>query len=87
MVPMSVPSLVRRDVLMGTGYLPQGEEDLYTTQDGEYLSGTSEVAAMGYYMNETLEASAFPAKFLAFSPCFRREAGAHGGCARSHSRA
>ncbi len=78
MVPMSVPSLVRRDVLMGTGYLPQGEEDLYTTQDGEYLSGTSEVAAMGYYMNETLEASAFPAKFLAFSPCFRREAGAHG---------
>ena len=78
MVPMSVPSLVRRDVLMGTGYLPQGEEDLYTTQDGEYLSGTSEVAAMGYYMNETLEANAFPVQFLAFSPCFRREAGAHG---------
>ena len=78
MVPMSVPSLVRRDALMGTGYLPQGEEDLYTTQDGEYLSGTSEVAAMGYYMNETLEASAFPVQFLAFSPCFRREAGAHG---------
>ena len=78
MVPMSVPSLVRRDALMGTGYLPQGAEDLYTTQDGEYLSGTSEVAAMGYYMNETLEASAFPVQFLAFSPCFRREAGAHG---------
>ena len=78
LVPMSVPSLVRREPLMGTGYMPQGEEDLYTTQDGEYLSGTSEVAAMGYYMNETLEAGAFPVQFLAFSPCFRREAGAHG---------
>ncbi|KKW43745.1 MAG: Serine-tRNA ligase [Parcubacteria group bacterium GW2011_GWB1_57_6] len=75
---MSVPSLVRRESFMGTGYLPQGEEDLYKTQDGEYLAGTGEVATMGYYMNETLEASALPVKFLAFSPCFRREAGAHG---------
>jgi seryl-tRNA synthetase len=78
MVPMSVPSLVRREPFMGTGYLPQGEEDLYKTQDGEYLAGTAEVATMGYYMNETLDAGAFPVKFLSFSPCFRREAGAHG---------
>lgn len=78
LVPMSVPSLVRREPFMGTGYLPQGEEDLYKTQDGEYLAGTAEVATMGYYMNETLDASAFPVKFLSFSPCFRREAGAHG---------
>lgn len=75
---MSVPSLVRREAFLGTGYLPQGEEDLYKTQDGEYLAGTAEVAAMAYYMDETLEASAFPVQFLAFSPCFRREAGAHG---------
>lgn len=78
LVPMSVPSLVRREPFMGTGYLPQGEEDLYKTQDGEYLAGTGEVATMGYYMNETLDANAFPVQFLAFSPCFRREAGAHG---------
>lgn len=78
LVPMSVPSLVRREAFLGTGYLPQGEEDLYKTQDGEYLAGTAEVATMGYYMNETLEASAFPVQFLSFSPCFRREAGAHG---------
>ncbi len=78
MMLMSVPSLVRREPFMGTGYLPQGEEDLYKTQDGEYLAGTAEVATMGYYMDETLDASAFPVKFLAFSPCFRREAGAHG---------
>lgn len=78
LVPMSVPSLVRRESFLGTGYLPQGEEDLYKTQDGEYLAGTAEVATMGYYMNETLEAKAFPVQFLSFSPCFRREAGAHG---------
>lgn len=76
--PMMVPSLVRREAFMGTGYLPQGEEDLYKTQDSEYLAGTGEVAAMGYYMDETIEASSFPIKMLAFSPCFRREAGAHG---------
>ena len=75
---MSVPSLVRREAFMGTGYLPQGEEDLYKTQDGEYLAGTAEVATMGYYMNETLDENKFPVQFLAFSPCFRREAGAHG---------
>jgi seryl-tRNA synthetase len=72
------PSLVRRETFMGTGYLPQGEEDLYKTQDGEYLAGTAEVATMGYYMDETLDANQLPLKFLAYSQCFRREAGAHG---------
>lgn len=76
--PLLVPSLVRREAFLGTGYLPQGEEDLYKTQDGEYLAGTGEVAAMGYYMNETLNLTDLPVRFLAFSPCFRREAGAHG---------
>jgi seryl-tRNA synthetase len=75
--PMMVPSLVRRETFMGTGYLPQGEEDLYKTQDGEYLAGTGEVATMGYYMDETLELSDLPKKFLSYSPCFRREAGSH----------
>ncbi|CAN5699695.1 serine--tRNA ligase [soil metagenome] len=75
--PMMVPSLLRRETFMGTGYLPQGEDDLYKTQDGEYLAGTGEVATMGYYMDETLEASQLPAKFLSYSPCFRREAGSH----------
>ena len=78
MMLMSVPSLVRREPFLGTGYLPQGEEDLYKTQDGEYLAGTGEVATMGYYMDEILDANTFPIQFLAFSPCFRREAGAHG---------
>lgn len=76
--PMIVPSLVRREPFMGTGYLPQSEEDLYKTQDGEYLAGTGEVAGMGYYMDETLLAEELPKRFFAFSPCFRREIGAHG---------
>ncbi len=76
--PMIVPSLVRRNTLLGTGYLPQGEDDLYKTQDGDYLAGTGEVATMAYYAGQTLEKTQFPIKALAFSPCFRREAGSHG---------
>lgn len=75
--PMLVPSLVRREPLIGTGMLPQSEEDLYKTQDGDYLAGTAEVATMGYHMNETLDKASFPLKFLSFSPCFRREAGSY----------
>ena len=77
-VPMVVPSLVRKEPFYGTGYLPQSEEDLYKTQDDEYLAGTAEVATMGYYMNEVVDAKDLPLKFFSFSPCFRREAGSHG---------
>ncbi len=76
--PIIVPSLVKKETLYGTGYLPQGEEDLYQTQDGEFLAGTAEVAMMSYYAGEILEKKDLPKKFIAFSPCFRREAGAHG---------
>jgi len=76
--PIIVPSLVRKEPFVGTGYLPQSEEDLYKTQDGEYLAGTAEVAGMGYYMDEILEKKDLPIKFFAYSPCFRREAGSHG---------
>lgn len=75
---MMAPSLVRREPFIGTGYLPQSEEDLYKTQDGDYLAGTAEVGMMGYFMDEVLEEKDLPMKFLAFSPCFRREAGSHG---------
>lgn len=76
--PIVVPSLVRREAFVGTGYLPQSEEDLYKTQDDEYLAGTAEVATMGYFMNETVNKDDLPMKFFAYSPCFRREAGSHG---------
>jgi len=75
--PMLVPSLVKRETLLGTGYLPQGEDDLYKTQDGDYLAGTGEVAAMSFYSDENLSKEQLPIKMLAVSPCFRREAGSH----------
>ena len=76
--PMIVPSMVRREPFVGTGYLPQSEDDLYKTQDGDYLAGTAEVAMMGYFMDEVVEKKDLPLKYFAFSPCFRREAGSHG---------
>lgn len=79
---MRVPSLVRRETLLGTGYLPGGEEDLYRTQDGEYLAGTGEVGAMSYFAGQTLDLKKLPLKVIAISPCFRREAGSHGKDAR-----
>ncbi|KND47258.1 MAG: serine--tRNA ligase [Parcubacteria bacterium C7867-004] len=77
-IPMVVPSLVRREGFMGTGYLPQSEDDLYKTQDSEYLAGTGEVATMAFHLDETLEKGSLPIKYFSFSPCFRREIGAHG---------
>ncbi len=76
--PLMVPSLVTRESAMGTGYLPQGEEDLYRTQDDTFLAGTGEVASMAYHMDDTFSLEALPKKYVAFSPCFRREAGSYG---------
>ncbi|HBM45512.1 MAG: Serine-tRNA ligase [Parcubacteria group bacterium GW2011_GWF2_38_76] len=76
--PLLAPALVKKEPFYGTGYLPQGEEDLYKTQDADYLAGTAEVGTMGFYMDETLPKELLPKKFVSFSPCFRREAGSHG---------
>jgi seryl-tRNA synthetase len=51
---------------VGTGYLPQSEEDLYKTQDNDYLAGTAEVSTMGYYMNEIIDKKNLPIKFFSF---------------------
>jgi seryl-tRNA synthetase len=75
---MRAPSLVRRESFVGTGFLPQSEEDLYKVGDNEYLTGTAEVPTMGYYMDEVLEENSLPKKFISFSACFRAEAGKHG---------
>jgi seryl-tRNA synthetase len=76
-LPVIAPSLVRRENMLGTGFIPQGEEDLYKTQDREYLAGTAEVGLMGLHANEVLDMKGLPKRFLGFSPCFRREAGSH----------
>jgi seryl-tRNA synthetase len=77
-MPMIPPTIVRKANLYGTGHLPNDAEDVYNTQDEDYLIGTSEVSIMGYYSDEVLDESIFPVKFLGFSPCYRREAGSHG---------
>ncbi len=76
--PVIAPSIVRKINLYGTGHLPGDMEDFYVTQDGDVLSGTAEVPLMGMYADEILTAAELPKKFLGFSPCYRREAGAHG---------
>ncbi len=76
--PLLVPAIVRKSNLYGTGHLPSDADDVYHTQDNDYLIGTAEVSTMGYYADEVLEANELPIKWLAFSPCFRREAGSHG---------
>jgi len=76
--PILPPTIVRKENLYGTGHLPNDAEDVYKTQDNDYLIGTSEVSVMGYYADEVLDKSEFPIKFLGFSPCYRREAGSHG---------
>ncbi len=75
---MITPTVVRKENFYGTGHLPNDAEDLYKTQDDEFLTGTAEVPVMGYYRDEELSFTTLPIKFLAFSPCFRREAGSHG---------
>ncbi len=76
--PILPPTIVRKANLYGTGHLPNEAEDVYNTQDEDYLIGTSEVSVMGYFSDEVMDKSEFPVKFLGFSPCYRREAGSHG---------
>ena len=76
--PVIAPSLVGEESLVGTAWLPQGKDEVYQTQDKLYLSGTAEAPMMGYYRDEVLEAADLPKRYVAFSPCFRREAGSYG---------
>lgn len=77
--PLTVPLLVRDQAMVGTGYYPGGEEQAYRCErDGLSLIGTSEVPLTSYHAGEILKAEELPKKYVALSPCFRREAGAHG---------
>jgi seryl-tRNA synthetase len=76
--PLLVPAIVRASNLYGTGHLPNDADDVYRTQDDDYLIGTAEVSTMGYLSDEVLDGTTLPRKWLSFSPCFRREAGSHG---------
>lgn len=76
--PFIAPGMVREENLVGTGFLPQAKEEIYSTQDDLFLAGTAEVAMMGMHKDEVFKAEELPKKMVAFSPCFRREAGSYG---------
>lgn len=77
--PVVPPVLVREDAMYGTGFLPTDEQQIFTTRDDDlYLVGTSEVPLAGLHMDELLDPDELPLRYAGYSPCFRREAGAHG---------
>jgi len=77
--PMSVPLLMRDEIMMGTGYFPGSEEQTYQMErDALNLVGTAEVPVTAYHSNEILTEEQLPVKSVALSTCFRREAGAAG---------
>jgi len=86
---VSVPALVNRAALEGTGQLPKFEDDLYKIQDQElFLIPTAEVPVTNLYQDEILSADELPKKMTAYTSCFRKEAGAAGrdtrGMIRQH---
>jgi seryl-tRNA synthetase len=76
------PLLVNEDSARGTGQLPDLEDNMYVTKDGLYLVPTAEVPVTNFHRNDVLPAEALPRAFVAHTPCFRREAGAHGADTR-----
>ena len=77
--PVIPPVLVREQALVGTGMLPDTEQQIYRVPEDElYLVGTSEVPLASLHAGEILAAGELPQRYAGFSPCFRREAGAAG---------
>lgn len=77
--PVTVPILVRDEMMYGTGYYPGGEEQAYRCErDEKSLVGTAEVSLTAMYGDEILDEDMLPVKLAAVSTCFRREAGAAG---------
>ena len=77
----SVPFLVNRETMTGTGQLPKFEEDLFRTGTGDrdlYLIPTAEVPLTNLHADEILETESLPRAYTAWTPCFRSEAGSYG---------
>ncbi|MHB1135713.1 MAG: serine--tRNA ligase [Coriobacteriia bacterium] len=74
----AVPAMANSETLLGTGQLPKFADDLFHTDEGLYLIPTAEVQLTNLHRDEVLEASDLPLKYVAYTPCFREEAGAAG---------
>ena len=82
---LSVPVVVREELMVGTGFFPGGREQAYHVAEQArggghdlFLTGTGEVGLMGYHADEILDEAQLPLKYTTVSTCFRREAGAAG---------
>lgn len=75
---LSPPHLVTEEAALGTGQLPDLESNMYRTEDGLYLIPTAEVPVTNMHAGEILKAEQLPRTYVACTPCYRREAGAHG---------
>jgi seryl-tRNA synthetase len=83
------PFMVNRETMTGTGQLPKFEEELFKLEGLDYfLIPTAEVPVTNIFSNEILKEDMLPIKYVAYTPCFRKEAGAHGkdtrGLTRQH---
>ena len=78
--PMITPTLVRPEIMQGTGFLGEHADEVYhlDKDDDLYLVGTSEVALAGYHKDEILDLAAGPLRYAGWSTCYRREAGSYG---------
>ena len=76
---MIPPALVKPRAMEGTGFLGQAADDVYRIEGDEmYLVGTSEVPLAAYHSDEILDGESLPKRYVAFSPCYRKEAGSYG---------
>lgn len=77
--PLITPTLVKPEVMSGTGFLGAHADEIYYLPNDElYLTGTSEVALAGYHADEIIDVSAGPLRYAGWSTCYRREAGSYG---------
>lgn len=77
--PMITPTLVKPEVMQGTGFLGAHADEVYRLEaDDLYLVGTSEVALAGYHGGEIVDLGAGPLRYAGWSACYRREAGSYG---------
>ncbi|WP_136025285.1 serine--tRNA ligase [Microbacterium sp. K27] len=79
-VPLITPTLVRPEIMQGTGFLGEHADEVYhlDKDDDLYLVGTSEVALAGYHKDEIVDLSDGALRYAGWSTCYRREAGSHG---------
>ena len=78
-IPLITPTLVRPDIMQGTGFLGEHSDEIYyLPADDLYLTGTSVVALAGYHADEIIDLTDGPLRYAGWSTCYRREAGSSG---------